>query len=342
MSASVGGSLALFLLLLSRDLSPSFGPLATKMVTLSVSEVQHTSASPDTSPSVSLASLADLNKESVFRRFNERKEHLATMCRKVDMRGKIFTKDFMHYNKAYDLLVCAPPKTGCSSLKHHLLRLAGAPDETDVHSDIARAAISVRYVLNDSFKEVLDSPSTTRVMVVRHPLERLVSGYRDKFRDGAPVTIDIWSNFLTDYRSHRGLDTSNMTLTFHQYLEMIAFLMLTRGRNTIDGHFRPAALVCSPCSVRYDYILHTDTLTQDLQYIADELNITGIDTDLRLNANTNRTKVFPYEYYYRDIPLGLMSKIYALYREDFLMYNFEVPAFMRNVLHNSNMHFLWR
>ncbi|XP_069993250.1 carbohydrate sulfotransferase 10-like [Penaeus vannamei] len=172
-------------------------------------------------------------------------------------------------------------------------------------------------------------------MVARHPLDRLVSGYRDKFRDGAPVTRDIWVYYLTDYRMSRGLDTSNMTLTFLQYLEMIVYKMVTRGRSSVDRHFRPATLVCSPCSVKYDYILHTDSLSQDLQHIAGKLNITGIDLGLRLNAKGGNTQVSSYESYYKDIPLPLLSKIYALYREDFVLYDFELPPFMKSVLHDA-------
>ncbi|XP_042879036.1 carbohydrate sulfotransferase 8-like [Penaeus japonicus] len=207
------------------------------------------------------------------------------MCRKIDMEEKIFTNSFMYYNKRYELLVCAPPKAGCSSMKRHLLRLAGVPETIPVHSGKARSAISVRRQLGNNLKAVLESPSATRVMVARHPLDRLVSGYRDKLNNGGPVTGQ-WADHLTNYRTSRGLDTGNMTMTFREYLEMVVYTMETLGRGKVNRHYCPTTLLCSPCSVHYDYIFHTDTLTEDLQFIVDKLDVRGIDLDLHLNAKT--------------------------------------------------------
>ncbi|ROT75898.1 putative carbohydrate sulfotransferase 9 [Penaeus vannamei] len=224
--------------------------------------------------------LRALRKRVFARRFQEREEFKKEMCRKMNTSGKILTNYFMYYNKEYKLLLCAPPKTGCSSLKRHLLRLVGFPENINVHSDQARRAIAVRQVLGDDLQEVLQSTfPSTRAMVARDPLDRIVSGYKDKFRNGDQVT-GMWANYMTRYRMRRGFNTSNMTITFDQYLEMIANIMETYGRNSIDRHFRATSLLCSPCSVDYEYILHTDTLTQDLQYIVEQLNITDIDLGL--------------------------------------------------------------
>lgn len=117
---------------------------------------------------------------------------------------------------------------------------------------------------------------------------------------------------------------------------------MTRGKNSIDRHFRPTTFVCSPCTVKYDYILHTDTLTQDLQYIAGKLGITGIDLGLRLNAKADKTLVSSYDNYYKDIPLSLLRMIYLLYREDFLINGFELPPVMQSVLHDAKIENLLR
>nr|XP_027213257.1 carbohydrate sulfotransferase 10-like [Penaeus vannamei] len=273
--------------------------------------------------------LRALRKRVFARRFQEREEFKKEMCRKMNTSGKILTNYFMYYNKEYKLLLCAPPKTGCSSLKRHLLRLVGFPENINVHSDQARRAIAVRQVLGDDLQEVLQSTfPSTRAMVARDPLDRIVSGYKDKFRNGDQVT-GMWANYMTRYRMRRGFNTSNMTITFDQYLEMIANIMETYGRNSIDRHFRATSLLCSPCSVDYEYILHTDTLTQDLQYIVEQLNITDIDLGLRLD---NRTRTSSYENYYRTIPDSLMRRIYALYKDDFLISNFTLPPFLRDAI----------
>lgn len=105
----------------------------------------------------------------------------------------------------------------------------------------------------------------------------------------------------------------------------------TKGRNSIDRHFRPTTLLCSPCGIKYDYIFHTDTLTQDLQYLAGKLNITGINISARMNSKANKTRGVTYESYYKDIPVSLMGRIYTLFKEDFLINNFKVLPSMQSV-----------
>ncbi|XP_042879038.1 carbohydrate sulfotransferase 9-like [Penaeus japonicus] len=189
----VSGTVAVFLLLLNQDLGSYLGPLAPKKAVVPLPKIQHPYlvSSPDAPPSVSPSSPSGLDEESVARRFSERKEILEQMCREMNLGGNILTNYFMYYNKEYKLFVCAAPKAGCSSLKRHLLRLAGVSDEVKVHSGAGREPIAARGILGPSFQETLESPSVTRAMVARHPLDRLVSGYKDKFKDGAPV-IGSW------------------------------------------------------------------------------------------------------------------------------------------------------
>ncbi|XP_063612352.1 carbohydrate sulfotransferase 10-like [Penaeus indicus] len=373
-TAIVGATFTLFLLMLNHDLGSYLGPLTPKKALLLLPKIQNVQISPAASPSASPSTPASHENDFVARRFRERKAFKEEMCRKMNTSGKIIPNYVMHYNREYKLLLCAPPKTGCSSLKRHLLRLAGVPEMVNVHSEQARRAISVRHVLGADLYKVLQSTfPATRVMVARHPLDRLVSGYKDKFRNGDQVT-GTWAKYMTMYRVRRGFNTSNMTLTFRQFLEMIANIMdkgeslslnqaQTRtfpfftnakriqpserelgdarmrlfkrfGRNKSDRHFRPITLLCYPCDVRYEYIFHTDTLTQDLQHIVDKLNITGIDLDLRLN---NRTRKSSYEDYYKNIPASLIRRIYAIYKEDFLINNFTVPAFLRGVIQGDSV-----
>ncbi|XP_047487076.1 carbohydrate sulfotransferase 10-like [Penaeus chinensis] len=332
-SAIVGATFTLFLLLLNHDLGSYLGPLTPKKALYLLPKIQNAQTSVS-SPSASPSTPASHEDEGVARRFRERKVFKEEMCRRMNTSGKIITDYFMYYNKEHKLLLCAPPKTGCSSLKRHLLRLAGVPEMVNVHSEQARRALSVSQVLGADLYKVLQSTfPATRVMVARHPLDRLVSGFKDKFRNGDKVT-GTWAKYMTRYRQRRGFDTSNMTLTFRQFLEMIANIMETFGRNKSDRHFRPTTLLCSPCSVRYEYIFHTETLTQDLQHTVDKLNIAGIDLDLRLNSRTRKSS---YEDYYKNIPASLMGRIYALYKEDFLINNFTVPAFLRGVIQGDSV-----
>lgn len=75
-------------------------------------ELQQVSSSPSALSSAN----AGPDGESVGRRFSERKAFLEMMCRRVNLERKIFSKEFMDYNKNYRLLVCAPPKVSTNTL----------------------------------------------------------------------------------------------------------------------------------------------------------------------------------------------------------------------------------
>nr|XP_027213256.1 uncharacterized protein LOC113806331 [Penaeus vannamei] len=172
-SAIVGAAFALFLLLLNHDLGSYVGPLMPKKALLLLPKIQNAHTYTVPSASASPSTPTSFEEEGVARRFQEREEFKKEMCREMNTSGKILTNYFMYYNKEYKLLLCAPPKTGCSSLKRHLLRLVGFPENINVHSDQARRAIAVRQVLGDDLQEVLQStfPSTPS-LATDHKLRR--------------------------------------------------------------------------------------------------------------------------------------------------------------------------
>lgn len=325
----LGCLLALLLLLQNGFFDSNLVPLVKKRVKYILPMMANVTETEDYDL-VTPAYTVDVYEDSEARRLSERKEFKERMCQRLNVGGYIKTKEYMYYSKSYKLLVCAPPKTGCSSIKRHMLKLAGV-GKLKVHSTRARKAIAASQVLGKSVKKVLKSSTlSTLVEVVRHPLERLVSGYREKFKNGAPIS-GMWGNFVRKYRKSRGIYSANRTLNFHEFLEMIAYKMETKGRNSIDRHFRPTTLLCSPCGIKYDYILHTDTLTQDLQYLVGKLNLTGISVSARMNSKANKTRGITYESYYNDIPVSLMGRIYTLFKEDFLINNFKVLPSMQSV-----------
>ncbi|XP_047487077.1 carbohydrate sulfotransferase 8-like [Penaeus chinensis] len=187
-TAIVGATFALSLLLLHHDLGSYSWPLTPKKALYLLPKIQYAQTSVSSS-SASPSTPASHEDEGVARRFRERKVFKEEMCRRMKASGKIITDYFMYYNKEHKLLLCAPPKTGCTSVKRQMLRLAGVADSVDVHSNYARNVISVRNVLGKASYKVLQSTfPATRVMVARHPLDRLVSGFKDKFRNGDKVT----------------------------------------------------------------------------------------------------------------------------------------------------------
>lgn len=54
-----------------------------------------------------------------------------------------------------------------------------------------------------------------------------------------------------------------------------------------------------------------------------------------MNSKVKKSKGLTYEDYYKDVPLSLISRIYALFKEDFLVYGFKLLPSMLSVLQNA-------
>ncbi|XP_069980058.1 carbohydrate sulfotransferase 11-like isoform X2 [Penaeus vannamei] len=97
--------------------------------------------------------------------FLERRTHLRDRCRHLnvtDQLHKTAWPDYLTAKAPGPLLVCAPPKAGSTSW----------------------------WALNRRLSRGhVPNPRSASAILVRHPLSRLTSGYRDKFLDGAPVGV---------------------------------------------------------------------------------------------------------------------------------------------------------
>ncbi|KAK2150621.1 hypothetical protein LSH36_398g02029 [Paralvinella palmiformis] len=111
-------------------------------------------------------------------------------------------------------------------------------------------------VLRESFK----------FLVVRHPMERMALVWKAKFVDNSPD--DLWrkklaKRILDSLRSESGkearLEDDDVTVSFDQFLRF-AFV----ERNLNDPIWLSYLKVCHPCEIRYDAILHAESMASEL------------------------------------------------------------------------------
>ena len=106
---------------------------------------------------------------------------------------------------------------------------------------------------------------------VRHPLARLYSVWRDKFRNGHP-----WFPYIRNrYKNYIDiLEQKNMTAEDHEYsFEAFAELAaLTPFDSQRDKHWQSMTHFCSPCQFHYGYITKQENAEFDYPAV---LNISG-------------------------------------------------------------------
>ena len=139
-----------------------------------------------------------------------------------------------------------------------------------------------------------------KFMIVRNPLERLVSGYRNKveppldFEKQDTFPHKVKKDILMQFQLHEFLkwqqlsktQSYNITVPFQQFVNYIIYT----DPKDVNEHFRVSMDICHPCVVEYDFYGNFKNYSHDAralvkkfktdrQYYRDEsLHITGQET----------------------------------------------------------------
>ena len=92
----------------------------------------------------------------------------------------------------------------------------------------------------------------------------------------------------------------------------------------VNKHFLPFKYFLNPCSLDFDFIGKTETLTSDAPIVLKHL----FDDKMELaRENKSKSKRSAKEYY-RNISKDLINKIYAAFEDDFMMYGYTYPKYL--------------
>ncbi len=124
--------------------------------------------------------------------------------------------------------------------------------------------------------------SYIKVLIVRNPLERLLSAYRNKLEPPfSPAKRHFFPDNLKWYivqRSRReqlseDLRNGNISRSLHpSFLEFVHFMSLF-DLSTYNEHFKPVLDLCFPCAIQYDFYANFKSLDYDLYALMDYLGI---------------------------------------------------------------------
>jgi len=110
-----------------------------------------------------------------------------------------------------------------------------------------------------------------RFMFVRHPLDRLISTYLEKFHLMPNYIRPIARSIVKEYRPNAttaSLESGN-DVTFEEFARFI----IDHGQRTPDIHWTPQSKLCLPCSMRYNFIGHYETMWGDADLVLRRLGV---------------------------------------------------------------------
>ncbi|KAK8378823.1 hypothetical protein O3P69_009503 [Scylla paramamosain] len=190
-------------------------------------------------------------------------------------RVKPFSKLLLFRKYLYNLLVddrhraiyCYVPKVACTNWKRLMMILSGRTNETDplhISSHIPHEEGALTRLSSAKYKTSVLSyklRTYTKFLFVRHPMERLVSAFRNKLASNSSSATDFRRRFgATILKVRRGvgafrnISKADKGLTFAEFVYYLIERSYTGGLQSLNEHWAPYFDLCHPCTIRYDNI----------------------------------------------------------------------------------------
>jgi hypothetical protein len=142
-------------------------------------------------------------------------------------------------------------------LENELLEEGRAREERNKFREVMNAK-SVQEVLGSYYIK-----ANTKVLLVEHPFERLLSFYLETIRDKVGRTGERLSKKIINihYKRESNKEKKNMQVSFPQFMDYLLF------RVAYDPHLKALYHICHPCDIQYDYIVKMETFHEDVYNI---------------------------------------------------------------------------
>ncbi|XP_076227633.1 carbohydrate sulfotransferase 11 [Nomia melanderi] len=251
-----------------------------------------------------------------------------------------------YITRSHNLSYCPIYKAGSTTWIYNLCLLMDVPEEQLNNGREQISVVARRAIPELEYPEADEALKVTRkLLVVRHPFERLLSAYRDKLENSVAGREHGTLHFYRKYggkivqkyreknfvrpredqvvRQNGGPPPAGIEPTFKEFVQ---YLIDTDLASYGDDHWMPYYLFCTPCFVDYDIIAKVETLWRDQIYAIHKLGLQGvIKPRWRHNGghlNASRT-------YFSQISRDMAEKLYEKFRLDFELFDYSPDIYYR-------------
>lgn len=161
--------------------------------------------------------------------------------------------------------------------------------------------------------------------IVRHPFERLVSAYRDKFEFSKK-----YAYIYTKYASKiLGLKTPAEAErarrpTFSEFADYLLRVPVQR----FNDHWVPYWLHCHVCEMEYDIIGKMETIEDDMEFIAESSGLAATNISLPWTNRRNSGPGVSLDYF-TQLTVTQVVGLYRIYKLDMEMFGYKVEPYFQ-------------
>ena len=274
-----------------------------------------------------------------------RKQHVLTTClnykNTTSVEFTLTRKVLKNLNHllvldSHKLIYCYIPKVGCTNWKRILLVLQGICNDTGNIGQFQTHEMTAKHIkpLADySIAEAKERLANyTKFVFVRHPLERILSVYLDKFQKDYPSSTAFRKNFgrkIATYGDHEVIPKrpdGTRNVTFAQFVRYVGDPQNSFSNVGPTEHWNDMYRMCQPCMIKYDIIGNFSTLHKDADFM---LQAAGLNHKISYPKSTNPTNSSDEGYiesYFSNLPSADIQALLTRYAIDLNLYKFKIPS----------------
>ena len=259
---------------------------------------------------------------------SQRKRTLRRFCSSfpTNILTKLTLKDSI-YSTKYKVVYCPIPKVATSNWKRIFQALEGrATDPMEISKGVVHQLNFSTFKNINRYEQNILMNRFYTFLFVRHPFERLLSAYKDKFDNpnNNYYPKQIGSIILKKFRN--GTDNADYSsgkgVTFVEFIKYV--IDEFEKENVVDNHWDTIHNLCQPCQVKYDYIGKFETLFEDSDNVFREI---GVDEVLafpdRGSGKHPVKKSLLLFKMFSELPSNTLNKLYQIYSADFEAFGYD-------------------
>ncbi|ELT88855.1 hypothetical protein CAPTEDRAFT_190667 [Capitella teleta] len=187
----------------------------------------------------------------------ERANYLEELCGEPDYPNEVTLPTTNHFfaDEKHRIMICALPKTGTTSLKGFLMKLATGLDKHlgPSHNETNLIKHGITKVKEGRFPDKYRS--YYKFVEVRHPFTRLISAYKDKVVNTANCKGPVHGVFPT----------------WVQFAEYVA----NGNSSCVNRHWMSYNDLCPICEMKFDAVAKLETISTDVNQLLKRHNFTN-------------------------------------------------------------------
>ncbi|XP_076646831.1 carbohydrate sulfotransferase 11 [Halictus rubicundus] len=251
-----------------------------------------------------------------------------------------------YITRSHNLSYCPIYKAGSTTWIYNLCLLMNVPED-ELHSGREQLSSIARRVIPElEYPEAEEAlRRTKKLLVVRHPFERLLSAYRDKLENSVAGrehgTLHFYrkygSKIVQKYRETNFTRPRNDQVIRQDgvpppagieptFREFVQYLIHTDLASYGDDHWMPYYLFCAPCLVDYDIIAKVETLWRDQIYAIHKL---GLQQLIKPRWRHSGGQSNPSKIYFRQLSKEMVEKLYEKFKLDFDLFDYSPDVYYR-------------